>query len=137
MSVRAAGSSRGLDSNTQTGRPPRATFAAVHRPAAEAPTTMTSRRLPLADRALSSSTVVYIPVARSLSTRMLESLCKRLDLLLRPTRAGPQRKWVGGRCKYTETSSKDKERQCQTEFGILDREQRIDFQRARDGSRSW
>src|SRR5450755_4426548 len=42
MRVRAGGSKWGLDSRTRTRRPPRARAAAVYRPAAEPPTTITS-----------------------------------------------------------------------------------------------
>src|SRR5277367_2079940 len=48
MSERDVGSKPGLDSRTRTERPPFATVAAVYKPAAEPPTTMTSPLLPSA-----------------------------------------------------------------------------------------
>ena len=81
--VRAGGSKHGLDSRTRTERPPRASAAAVYRPAAEPPTTITS---PFSRRGRGSllvfDTVWYAPMTRDVGRCTANTARKIVSLLL-------------------------------------------------------
>jgi hypothetical protein len=97
--VRGAGSNCGLDSSTRTRRPPRATLAAVNNPAAEPPTTITSRSTRLLGRGCLSmfpKASVCLNGVRPLQIRSTRDATRKILATSRPTREDLPKKWVRG-----------------------------------------